>query len=211
MIRVALLFDPQNNWIQYYYPKCLNNFSHFEFQKVERAEEVSDFDIVFVLGYTKILDEKFLKSTDRAFTVHESDLPDGKGFAPVQWQVLEGKKQITVSLLKLSKDVDSGDIYEQTKLRLDGTELYDQIREKQAQATFAVIKKFLQNLSNHRPVRQEGQGTFYPRRQPSDSQLDLDKSIREQFPLLRICNNENWPAYFVLDGVKYILKIYKDG
>ncbi len=61
MIRVALLFDPKNNWIEYYYPKFLNNFSNFEFQKVESVEEVSDFNIVFVLGYTKLLDEKFLK------------------------------------------------------------------------------------------------------------------------------------------------------
>ena len=209
MIRVALLFDPKNKWIEYYYPKFLNNFSNFEFQKVENVEEVSDFNIVFVLGYTKLLDEKFLNSNDYIYTVHESDLPNGKGFAPVQWQVLEGEKEIVVSLIKLSKHVDSGDIYAQTKLNLDGTELYDEIREKQAQATFNVINKFLKNLPDVQPSRQKGPSTFYPRRRPSDSQLDLDKTLREQFPLLRICNNEKWPAYFTLNGVKYILKIFK--
>lgn len=32
----------------------------------------------------------------------------------------------------------------------------------------------------------------------------------EQFNLLRIADNENYPAFFILNGQKYILKIYKE-
>jgi len=42
--------------------------------------------------------------------VHESDLPRGKGFAPVKWQILDGKKEIPVCLLETTEQVDSGDI-----------------------------------------------------------------------------------------------------
>jgi len=41
-----------------------------------------------------------------------------------------------------------------------------------------------------------------------DSELNIDKSLREQFNLLRIRNNEHWPLFFVIDGYKYFLGIY---
>ena len=51
---------------------------------------------------------------------------------PLQWQVLAYENKITVSLLKVSKDYDARFIYSFNKL--DGTELYDELRYKQAKA-----------------------------------------------------------------------------
>jgi methionyl-tRNA formyltransferase len=42
--------------------------------------------------------------------VHESDLPVGKGFAPIQWQLLEENNEIIISFLQAHGLVDSGDI-----------------------------------------------------------------------------------------------------
>ena len=39
---------------------------------------------------------------------------------------------------------------------------------------------------------------------------NINKSIDEQFNLLRIADNHNYPAYFIKNNVKYILKIEKD-
>ena len=41
------------------------------------------------------------------------------------------------------------------------------------------------------------------------NKLDIDKTIRDQFQLLRIVDNEKYPAYFELNGCKYILRINK--
>ena len=46
---------------------------------------------MFVIGYTKILPKEFLEGNKLVLVIHESDLPKGKGFSPVQWQILEGK------------------------------------------------------------------------------------------------------------------------
>ena len=143
--------------------------------------------------------------------VHESDLPKGRGFAPVQWQILEGKADISVCLLEVSDEVDAGNIFEKMILSLDGSELYEEIRQKQAVVTFELISRFIEKYPNLNFEAQQGMPTFYRRRNPSDSQLDLDKTIRDQFNLLRICNNDDWPAFFELDGVRYTLKIDKVG
>jgi len=206
---VALLFDLENRWIENYLPTTFNTLCRFNFTKIYDAEDISKFDLVFVLGYTRIINIKQKSENCQLYLVHESDLPLGKGFAPVQWQILEGKNDIVVSLLELSEHVDSGDIVEQATINFNGTELYDEIREKQAKITYELILRFLEKYPEIENKPQAGSSTFYRKRTPSDSQLDIDKTIREQFLLLRTCNNSSWPAYFKYRGTKYILKIYK--
>jgi methionyl-tRNA formyltransferase len=57
---------------------------------------------------------------------------------------------------------------------------------------------------------QEGEESFYPRRGPKDSQLDPEKSIKDQFNLLRVVDNERYPAWFELAGQKYTIEIKKN-
>ena len=52
--------------------------------------------------------------------------------------------------------------------------------------------------------------TFYRKRTPSDSCLDINKSINEQFNLLRVVDNERYPAFFKKNNIKYVVKIYKE-
>jgi len=81
----------------------------------------------------------------------------------------------------------------------------------QAASTLRLCKDFVRRfpgiLADARP--QVGRPTFYARRQPEDSKLDPELPIREQFNLLRIVSNEQYPAYFHLNGQKYILRIEK--
>ena len=44
---------------------------------------------------------------------------------------------------------------------------------------------------------------------PKDSELNINKTIRENFNLMRINNNNEWPSFFYYRENKYILKIFK--
>ena len=79
----------------------------------------------------------------------------------------------------------------------------------QAQAIFNVISEFLKIYPNFTRTKQTGEESYYPRRLAKDGKLNIDKSLRDQFNLLRIGNNEDWPSFFFVDDQKYILKIYK--
>ena len=209
MTSVALLFDLKNPWIENYLPTSFNTLSGFNFTKIYDVKDISNFDLVFVLGYTRIINTRQVDENCKLYLVHESDLPSGKGFAPVQWQILEGKNDIVVSLLELSEHVDSGDIVEQATINFNGTELYDDVRKKQAHMTYELILRFLEKYPENEKKPQSGNSTFYRKRTPRDSELDIEKTIKEQFLLLRTCNNSSWPAYFYYRGAKYLLKIYK--
>tara|TARA_B100000963_G_C22449807_1_gene590547 strand:- start:16 stop:657 length:642 start_codon:yes stop_codon:yes gene_type:complete len=209
--KVAFLFDKNNDWIFNFYKKYNLYLDNFLIDYFFDYEEIKDFDIVFILGYTRILPTQFLRRNRLNLVVHESDLPKGKGFSPIQWQLLEGKSEIKITLIEVTSKVDSGDIFLQKKLEFKGTELYDEIREIQAKGTFSIIHEFLEHYPNIKQKKQVGTESFYPRRTKDDGELDISKTIEENFNLMRIGNNKSWPSFFYYKGNKFIINIFKDG
>ena len=138
----------KNDWLRQYLSDDFNFREDINVSNFYEEKEIKEFDVVFVLGFTRILKKDFLQANDLVLLVHESNLPLGKGFSPLQWQILEGKNKIVFSLLEASEEVDSGDIIEQMECNLDGTELYDEIRSKQAKLTFELISRFIRNYPN---------------------------------------------------------------
>jgi len=210
--KIAFLFDKTNPWLLRYLPllKKLKK-KKYNYNFFKDYIKINNFEIVFVLGYTRILPESFIKQNKIVLIVHESNLPKFKGFAPMQWQILKNKKNITNSLVMLGNNdkVDSGKIVLQNKILLKGHELYDEIRKKQFDSTYRLIRKFLHIYPNFTIKKQKGKSTFLRKRKQEDSKISIDKNIKSQFNLLRICNNNGWPAFFMYKKNKYILKIFK--
>ncbi|MCX6938288.1 MAG: UDP-2,4-diacetamido-2,4,6-trideoxy-beta-L-altropyranose hydrolase [Verrucomicrobia bacterium] len=169
-------------------------------------------DAAFFLSLSRIVSPALLAGHAHNLVVHESDLPAGRGWSPLTWQILEGKTVIPVCLLEAAAGVDEGEVYARTNLEFAGGELLPELHRAQAGATFALIRGF---LSAYRAGRvegraQEGAAGYYPRRRPADSRLDPQKTLAEQFNLLRVVDNERYPAFFELHGRRYRLKIEAD-
>tara|TARA_B100001540_G_C15673327_1_gene581244 strand:+ start:176 stop:829 length:654 start_codon:yes stop_codon:yes gene_type:complete len=208
---IAFLIDKKNNWFEDYLSKIVSSKSlnkTYNFKKIYNQLNLSKFDIVFIINFTKIIKENNLKKIKLPIVIHGSKLPDFKGFAPVQNQILINKNKIFFSMIKVANKVDSGDIILGKTLILDGTELYDEIRVKTANHMVHMIKSFLKIYPNYNLTKQMGVGKFYKKRQPKDQKLNFNKSIKENFNLLRTANNKGWPAYFIHKNKKYFLKIF---
>lgn len=171
--------------------------------------EISEvYDIVLILSYHKIIPLEQLKANRHNIVIHASALPQGKGWAPMFWQILEGKNEIPFTMFGASSGIDDGDIYMQETLHLTGYELNDVLRDKQANFIIEMCIKFIDNYENYKKAQeQSGKESFYAKRNAKDSELDINKTIKEQFNLLRIVSNDDYPAFFEIDGHKYIIKI----
>jgi methionyl-tRNA formyltransferase len=141
--------------------------------------------------------------------VHESALPEGRGWSPLTWQILEGRDEIPISLFEAADAVDAGPVYLQDVMRFEGHELLPELRAEQARKTAELVLRFLEALPDVEGRPQVGEGSRYRRRTPEDSRLDPERSLAEQFDLLRVCDNRRYPAWFERDGVKYVLRIEK--
>jgi methionyl-tRNA formyltransferase len=170
-------------------------------------DEVSEGDVLVLLSCEKLFKGLYLNKYN--LVVHESLLPEGKGWSPLTWQILEGKSTIPVTLFEAEEKVDSGLIYGVEYICLEGHELINEIRALQAASTFKLLDKFIAAYPNNPSVKKLGNSTFYPRRTSHDSELKIDSTLMEQFNLLRVCDNERYPAFFIIEGIKYYLKIEK--
>jgi len=205
-MKVAILTSP-NQWFVPY-AKQLSQKIKGSKLLFDEKEVKEPFDILFILSYHKIISKDVLKQNRYNIVIHASDLPQGKGWAPMFWQILEGRNEIPFTMFEASDSVDSGRVYMKSTLVLEGTELNKELRQKQAKHTIQMCLEFINNYQKYIPPSpQSGEESFYPKRGKEDSRLDIDKSIKEQFNLLRIADNDEYPAFFYYKGKKYILKI----
>ena len=128
--------------------------------------------------------------------------------SPLTWQILEGKNSIPISVFEANEKIDAGKIYLKSNLIMQGDELINQVREKLYLEIETLVFRFLE-MNKSKAIEQTGKESFYSRRNKNNSELDIKKSIESQFNLLRVCDNERYPAFFYKGNKKYILKIYK--
>jgi methionyl-tRNA formyltransferase len=141
--------------------------------------------------------------------VHESALPKGRGFSPMSWQIIEGKSEIPICLIEAIENVDAGQIWIEDSICLNGTELVNEWRVLQGEKTIELCVRFLKDYELLEPISQVGMTTWYPRRTQRDSILDINKSLLEQINLLRVVDNEKYPAFFEFADNTYLIKIEK--
>ncbi len=209
-LSIAVVSD-KDSWLNEFLPALIESFRD-DGHIVSWVHQVADIpagDCAFYLSCGQLARPQVLARNVNNLVVHESPLPLGKGWAPLTWQILEGKNEIPVLLLEAAEAVDSGSIYLADQLRFTGYELCDDLRRAQARATLALCRRFVESypwlLTD--ATAQRGASSYYPRRTPADSRLDPDKTLREQFPLLRVVDNDRYPAFFELAGHEYVVRI----
>ncbi len=211
-LAITILSD-KNSWLNdelSLLAKSLKALGH-RARRVHTVNRIAEGDLAFFLGCGQLVNSKILARNTHNLVVHESALPKGKGWSPMTWQVLEGKKRITISLFEAVPTIDAGCIYLQDTIRLRGDELVDEWRQLQARSTTKLCLKFVSRYPRiiASGKAQRGKSTFYPKRGPKDSRLDFHKSLGEQWNLLQTVDNDRYPAYFEFKNRTYILKITK--
>lgn len=167
-------------------------------------------DILFLVSCSQVITDEERQKYRAVLVLHASDLPKGRGWSPHVWAILRGASQITVCLIEARNPVDSGPIWLRTQFTLEGHELLPEINERLFSAELALMTRAVREFASIVPVDQEGEpGPYMQKRTPEQSRLDVNKTIAEQFDLLRVVDNERFPAYFDCRGNRYRLHIEK--
>jgi methionyl-tRNA formyltransferase len=210
-MKITILVDNPRSWFVPFARELQQLLaSHGDVVFLNDARElVSPNDIAFLLSYEKIVESEILRRSRSNIVVHASELPKGKGMSPMTWQVLEGCNTIPLTLFEAVEALDSGPVYLRDTVHFRGNELLPEMQEllgvKIVQMCSAFVERWPAILN--RGVPQTGESTFYRKRSPEDSKLDPHKSLAEQFNLLRVVDNEQYPAFIELMGRRYTFRI----
>ena len=211
--RITVLSDA-GSWLNAYLPEFIQALwqrGHVV-RWIHHPTQLVAGDVCFMLSCGRLISAEQLALHRHNLVVHASDLPKGQGWSPMSWQILEGVSHIPVTLFEAVVELDSGPIYLQQPLHLQGHELVDEWRPLLAQATNELC---LEWLDRHREVvaaakPQRGEPSYYSRRCPADSEMDPDRSLAEQFNLLRVVDNRSYPAFFHWGGRRYSVEVHSD-
>jgi methionyl-tRNA formyltransferase len=182
-----------------------------EIELLTEKADLSGGDVLFLISCHEIISDRDRQKYGLTLVIHSSDLPEGRGWSPQVWQVLEGKNEIVVSVIEAAEKVDTGHVWAKRRFALEGHELYDEINEKLFAVWLDLMSYVIENAGSSTSEPQDSRApTYYRRRTIADSRLDPDKSIAEQFDLLRVADPNRFPAFIDIRGHRYFVRISKD-
>lgn len=134
---------------------------------------------------------------------HMTDLPFGKGGSPLQNLIINKIYQTKISAIKVTKEIDSGDIY--LKENLD-------ISKGNAEIIFLdasniIFNKMIPKILNEDivPTPQNGESVYFKRRNPSQSDIVKIENINmhQLYDFIRMLDAPEYPKAFIkLDNLK---------
>ena len=176
----------------------------------DESEITSNFHFVFVSGYYKIIPENIIEKPKHGiYCFHESPLPEGRGHAPIQWALLNKRNNLTISMFKIDKGVDTGLLCYQYNMPISKMDTYKILENKRQIGLQECFNSFLQEIKTGVVVlrEQSGLGNYQTKRNPKDSELTKQiYSLEDLWENIRICDNDKFPAFFKLNDKKVILK-----
>lgn len=197
------VMEPMSTWIA-------QNPDLAHFTVIHEARSLEAGELLFLVSCHEYVDQERLAQFDEAMVLHASDLPEGRGWSPMIWQLLEGAREITVSLLDVGERIDAGDIRMKKKFFVEAHETLEEINRKLFRCEFDLMEDAIRRRGTlPRAEQDHDKATYYRRRTAQDSRLDPFLSIAENFDKLRLADSKRFPCYFELHGHRYELALVK--
>jgi len=210
-MNISVLITSKEHPANVYIKKWKENNNKHKISIVHSKEELTFGDILFLISCSEIVSKREREAYKKTLVIHASDLPVGRGWSPHIWEIINGATEITISLLEAEDKVDTGDIWKKISVPILESAIFDEINELIFNTELELMDFAIMNFDIVKPKKQlEIGSTYWPKRLPSDSQVDINKSISEQFNLIRVCDPNRFPAFFYKDGEKFNITIKKD-
>lgn len=180
-----------------------NGIKVYDFDKVRNhiaeIKEI-DYDVAVVASFGQILPQEFL-DIHLTINVHPSLLPKYRGATPIQSALLNCDKETGVTIMKVAKAVDSGDILLQERVEI-GDEYYLALEDKLAQIGGTMACQALKLIENNRCEWHEQdheKATIVSKLTKEDGVLDFATSSNQILGKVRAMSEEIG-AFVLLNG-----------
>lgn len=178
-------------------------------KKYEFVNELKP-DLILTLAYGQIVPQGLLDiPTLGCLNLHGSLLPKYRGAAPIQYALLNNEKVTGMTLMKMVKEMDAGEMYAKEEVLIDeddnSTSLFKKMGEAALSLSMRALPLYVQGKLPGEP-QDESLVTFAPSIKPEEEKIDLNKNKEEIIGQIRALSDVPG-AYLYLNELK--LKIYK--
>ena len=192
------------------YFKLKEKYGHeFNFHLISNSEALTEEFIqkinpnyIFFLHWSWII-PKNIHNNFNCILFHMTDLPYGRGGSPLQNLIMNKVYKTKISAIKVSENIDSGDIYLKESLDISTGSAQD-IFKRSSQITFEkMIPEFLSSKLSAK--EQSGEIVTFKRRTPEQSSIKTvkDLSLTSLYDFIRMLDGEGYPkAYIEIENIK---------
>lgn len=164
-------------------------------------------DLVIISTFNKILDSKLLKLS-KFINIHHGKLPQQKGRASINWAIIHGRKQIYITIHKVSAKLDAGPIVYQKKIVIKKTDSYIDVKDKinsfLKNNLSKIILNFLEKKIKYKKNNKKYE-TWNCSRNPEDGMINFYETKRKIINLIRGVKDEKFGAFCFLNEKKIII------
>ena len=176
----------------------------------EDEEEIARLgaDLIVVMGWRTLISDRVLTAARHgAVGLHESLLPAYRGFAPVNWAVINGEAETGVTLFYLTATgVDNGDVVAQARIPIGQHDTAHDIYRRTARASLELLQAHFDALlagTANRTPQDETLATYTCARTPEDGRITWSSATRTIHDLVRGLAHPYPGAFSYYDGKKY--------
>lgn len=183
--------------------------------KSAKGEKYYDFikklqpSLIIVMGWRTLIPKEIIKIAPLgSVAIHESLLPKYRGFAPINWAVINGEKGTGVSLFFLSDGMDDGDIIAQKTILISPQDTAQDVYIKTSAVSIELLQKFLPLLKKGEAPRKkqsEKQASYTCARIPEDGLIDWTDLTGNIYNLIRGLSYPYPGAFTYHNGEKLII------
>lgn len=149
----------------------------------------NSFDYIMSFGYRRIIPERILgKAAIASLGVHFSPLPRYRGFAPLNWVLINGEQKTAVNLFCLDKEVDNGDIVDREFVAIDYRDDINTLYEKCICEFRKLLHRSIPKLETGKfetEKQDSSKATYACARSPEDGVINWNQGSREIYNLVR--------------------------
>ncbi|MDA7787162.1 methionyl-tRNA formyltransferase [Gammaproteobacteria bacterium] len=161
-----------------------------------------NFDILLVSAYGKILPDWLLACPEKiSINIHYSLLPKYRGASPIQSAIINNDKMTGISFIKMSSEMDEGDILQKHELMIDSSWNKTELESQLSALSISKISSLLDQVEDEKLsyIKQDFETATYCKKiQKDDSVINFLWSSNEIINRFRAFNE--WP------GVSFLYK-----
>ena len=189
-----------------------NSLPYIKFKKINNHEVIKTIekinpDFTFVIGISQIIpDDILININEYAIGFHPTPLPKYRGRAALPWQIILGIHESKISLFKLDKGMDSGDIICQYPYIIEENDYAIDVYNKVCKAMEYALNKCLVKIYNNSvdfKKQREEDATYLLTRRPEDGKINWDYPGIEIHALIRAASYP-YPGAFTFYNNKKI-------
>lgn len=211
LMKITILCSSSDHPVNHFLQEWIKEHQcKYDIELIRSRLELTEGDFLFLVSCSEIIKRENRVGYTHVLVLHASDLPNGRGWSPHVWGLIDGASHITLSLLEAEDELDSGRIWKKIRIPVAKTALWNEVNDLLFDAEMHLMSWALANADVVKPEKQQDiRAKYYRRRTPDDSKIDPQQSLSDQFNLMRVCDPERYPAWFEIHGQKYKIVLEK--